>query len=98
VQSQRRVAKGPGAHSGNADVDRHRLHVQAVEGNTVPVFPEELIAPRRAITADDVDLGVGSAYFCTQVVQEIENSRVNVMDIAGSVVAQEMVKLIKRVG
>jgi hypothetical protein len=45
-----------------------------------------------------VDLGVGSAYFCTQVVQEIENSRVNVMDIAGSVVAQEMVKLIKRVG
>jgi hypothetical protein len=66
--------------------------METVASDTVPVSAEEFIAPRRAIAANDVDLEAGIPECRCQVVEQIEDSRVVLVNCAGPVVAQIMVE------
>ena len=92
-ESECRVAQSESVDTGNANVDGVRLHVQTVLGNSGGTRAEKCIAPGGAVTADDVDFGVGMADGGSEVRQDVEEARIVVLDFAGAVVAEEMVEL-----
>ena len=64
----------------------------AVLGDTVAVFAKVVVAPRRAIAADDVDLVVGMTQLYQQIVEQIEFLDVVILHVIGAMVAQEVVE------
>src|SRR5580704_1193633 len=58
-----------GGHAGNADVDGLSFHVLAVLGDSVAVLTEVVIAPWRAVAADNVNHAVRMAEPGHQVVE-----------------------------
>ena len=94
MQGQGGVAQGQRVDTGNANIDGVRLHVQAVSSYTRGAGAEEFIAPRGAIAADDVDLGVGAAEGSGKIRKNVVDMRIVVLDLTSAVVAQEMVELI----
>src|SRR5689334_7687971 len=54
--------------------------------------PQKLIAPRRAISADDLNFSAGTSHRRDQVGEEIEDPRVVMIDLAGAMVAEEMIQ------
>jgi len=87
MKAESRIAKCCGSYSGNTNIDRHCLHVQAVEGNAVAVSPQIFIAPRRPVATDDVDLGIGPA-----------QAGIIVMDVARAMISQEVIETIQCLG
>jgi hypothetical protein len=65
---------------------------------SMTVRAQKLIAPGRAVPADDVDYGIGLAQLSGEIVQQVENPRVVVADVAGTVVAQVAIEAIERCG
>jgi hypothetical protein len=59
---------------------------------------EKLVAPGTAITADDINFGVGPANRPGQIAEEIEQAWIVRVRIAGPMVAKEIVKLCQRLG
>ena len=57
---------------------------------------QELVAPRRAVAADDINLEIGIPEFGREVVQQVEHPRIIFMNLAGAVVAQIVVQLRQR--
>ncbi len=98
IQTQRRIAKLGGRHARNADIDRHRLHVQALPRDAVPALPQVFVRGRRAITADHVDLGVGPPEGSQQVAEQIEKARVVRVDVVLPPVAQDSIDPCQRGG
>ena len=87
MQAECRIAKLSRGHARDANIDRHRLHVQAVLRHAVPVRAEEFVAPRSAVTAYHVDLGVRATKRRSQIMEQIEYPRIVLANIAGSVIA-----------
>jgi hypothetical protein len=92
VEGESGVAEFSGGDAGNANVDGHGLHVQAVLGDAVAVGSEILVAPRRAVAADDVDFGIGTVEGDEDVVKEVEDAGVVDVNVAGAVIAKEFVE------
>ena len=80
-------------YAGNADVDGFGFHVLAVEGDSVAVLAQVVVAPGRAVAADDIDDAVGVSEASHEVVEEIEFADVVVLDVSSAVVAEEVVEL-----
>jgi hypothetical protein len=55
--------------------------------DAVPVRAEEFIAPRSAVTAYNVDLGVRATERGSQIMEQIEYPRIVLANIAGTVIA-----------
>ena len=55
---------------------------------------QELIAPWRAVSADDIDLAAVVVEGQSEIVEKIEEPRIEMMHCARSVIAKEMAKLI----
>ena len=53
---------------------------------------EELVAPRRAISADDVDLTIGIVDSRGQIVKQVEYARIEMAYLTGAVVAEKVVE------
>ena len=83
-------------HARHPDVNRHALHMQAVCGHAGGVTAKESIGPGRTVAANHIDLTPGVADCPRQVVEQIEKSRVERVDVAGEVVTQIMVELGER--
>ena len=62
--------------------------METVASDTVSMSAEEFVAPRRAIATEDVDLKVRIPECGSQVVEQVEHSRVVLVNCAGPVVAQ----------
>jgi hypothetical protein len=62
VELQGGVAEFPGGHSGNADVNGHGFHVQAVLCHTAGTASQRVIRFRSAVSADDVDFTISMTY------------------------------------
>jgi hypothetical protein len=75
------------------DIDRFRLHVKTILRYADGMRPEVLVACRRSISTDDVNLGVRAAHGPGSIRYNVENPRIVVMHLSGAVVAQEMVEL-----
>ena len=87
VQLQSGVAQVLRADAGNAYVDGHGLHVQTVFGHRRRPAAQEVVAPRRAVPADDIDLAVRVTHGGRKVAEQIEKVRINLMHVAGAMVA-----------
>jgi hypothetical protein len=73
---------------GYPNVDGHGLHMETVARDTVSTSAEEFVAQRRAIATEDIDLKVRIPECGSQVVEQVEHSRVVLVNCAGPVVAQ----------
>lgn len=89
-------AQARGCYAGYSNVDRLRLHVEAVLGDSLRVRTEIVVAPRGTVPADDVDFGSGMAHGRRQVFQDVKHLRIVMMDFSRAMVAEEIVELSKR--
>jgi hypothetical protein len=60
MQGQGRVAQRGRWNAGNANVDGHGLHVQAVQRYTMTMSAQVFVTPRRPVTANYVNFGIGA--------------------------------------
>jgi len=97
-ESQRRVAEVQRARTGKAYIDRFRLHMKTMLRHARGVRSKILIACRRAVSADDVDLGVGPADGAGSIRHDVEKPRIKVVHLAGAVIAEEVVELRESLG
>ena len=56
---------------------------------------QELIAPGRAISTDHVDLAAGVVQVNGEIGEQIEETRIEVMDVSGAVVAEKVIELVQ---
>jgi hypothetical protein len=98
MKVQRRIAQGRRRNSGQADIDGHGLHVQAVLGYGRRAASQKFVAPRRSIAADNVNFLIRPARGGNQVVEQIEDPRIVGMDFARPVVPQKVFQLLQRHG
>ena len=98
MQGKRCISQRDRADTRNADVNRLGEHVLAVFGYTRfrASGAEEVVAPRRAVAADDVDHAVRPAERGHQRMEHVEFLRIVAADVLGAVIAQEVVQLIQR--
>ena len=88
MQRQRSIPQLCGRNAGYPNVDGHCLHVETVAGDSVSMSTEEFVAPRRPVAADHINLKIGISERGSQVVQEIEYTRIVLMNFARTVVSQ----------
>ncbi len=94
MQAQGGIPQYWGVHARHADIDRHCLHVQAVFGYRPGPAPEEVVAPRGAIPADNVDFGILLSESARKIVQQIEQMRVEMVNRACPVVPEKEFQLL----
>ena len=59
---------------------------------------QEFVAPGSTVAADHIDLTTGIAERRGQVVEKVEEARIEMTHISGAVIAQIMVELVERFG
>lgn len=71
------------------------LHVQAVPGDTRvrASVPQVLVALRRAVSANDVDLAVEVVNGRGQIMKKIEQARIKMVDVTSTVIAKKVIQL-----
>jgi len=87
MQAESRISELGSAHAGYANIDGHGLHVQTVLGHPMTVGPKIFITPRCAVTAHNIDFGIGAPEGNGQIVQKIEDAGIVVANIAGAMIA-----------
>jgi hypothetical protein len=97
MQCESGIAQLGSGHSGQADINRFRLHVQTVQGDTSvrAARPQELVGARGSISADDIDLNRGTTEGSGQVVQRVKHARIVVVHITGAIIAQVLVEAVE---
>lgn len=87
-----------GRYPGQANVDRFRLHVKTVESDARvrAAGPQKFIGLRRSKSADYVDLAAGIVQGSRQVVEQVKQTRVEMMQHPSATVAQKMIELRQR--
>jgi len=93
TQAQGCITQHCRRNSRQTNVDCLGLHVQAVlrYAGVRAARAQEFVAPGRAIATNHIDFTTGIAERCGQVVQKVEELRIEMAHISGSVVAQKMV-------
>ena len=96
MQGHCSVSQVRGGNAGDADIDCHRLHVETFAGHAVSVGAEVFIAPGGAIAADYIDFEIRIAEGGSEIVQQVEDSRIISANIAGAVITQIVVEPVQR--
>jgi len=96
MQAQGCVAQFRRRNPTQANVDRFGLHMEAVLGHAgVRVArTQEFVAPWRTVAANHIDFTTGIAERRRQLVEKVEEARIEMAHISGTVVAQVMVELV----
>ena len=83
-----------------ANVDGFGLHVQTVEGDTGmrAAASQKLVAPRRAVSADNVDLAAGIAKRRRQIVEKVKEAGIEMPHVSRAMVAQIVIESVQRFG
>jgi hypothetical protein len=87
MQIQGSVAQASGRHSGDSNVNRLSLHMLAMFRHSRARAVEKFVAPRRAVAADNIDLGPGATQLCGEIAQQVEKPGIQGNDIACSVIS-----------
>jgi hypothetical protein len=82
-----------------ANVDRFGLHVQAVESHAAmrTAGAQEFVAPGSTVSADHVDLAAGIAKGRGQIVEKVEQVRIEMPHASRAVIPQKMIELVQRI-
>lgn len=87
-----RAPESEGIDAGHAEVNGFRLDVKAVFGDAGGVFAKRRIGGRAAIAANDVDFAAGMADGGGEVREDVVEARIEVANVVGDVVAQEVIE------
>ena len=98
VKRQGSIPHVRGFGSRQANIDRFRLHVQAILRDAYGMRTKILVAPRCSIAADHLDLGIGSPDCGFQIRKQIKQSWVVMVNFTSSMITQEMIYLRQRRG
>jgi hypothetical protein len=79
--------------AGQTNVDGLGLHVETLLGDAGSMGPQELVAPRRTISTDDVNFRAGMAGGLGQIRKDIKEPRIEVVNLARAVVTQKPIQL-----
>src|SRR5215471_18162992 len=96
LQYQGSITQFPGSHSRKTNIYRHGLHMQAVFGHAAGATAQGPIGFRRAIAADNVDLGIGAPNLAGELVEQVEQPGIKVRYSPVARVAQKIIKLLER--
>ena len=98
MQTQRGIPHRRGANSRQPNVDSFRLHVETVASHaSVGVAgTQKFVAPRRTVSTDHVNFSVGVVQRCGQVMEQVEQARIEMMNVARTMVTKKMVERIQR--
>src|SRR5215472_5689997 len=55
---ERRITNFSRGYSRYANIDRHGLHVQAMQGHAVPVSPQVFVRSRSSVSTDDLNFAI----------------------------------------
>jgi hypothetical protein len=94
MEAQSGIPQGSGLHAGQADIDGHGLHVQAVLSDSARAAAEKVVAPWGPISANHIDFGVLTAETGCEVMQQIKQARIEMMDSAGAMIAEKGFQLL----
>ncbi len=92
-QFERGVSQRQRIDSRNSNIDRVGLHVLAMFRYARRTSAQEIIAPRRPVSTDNVDLGVWSANRRGYISQNVKDVRIIMLHISGAMIAQKVIKL-----
>jgi hypothetical protein len=87
------IAQRQGIDSRDANIDRVSLHMQAILCDADRAGAEEFIAPGGTVAADDIDLPARMTDSGGEIEKNVEDARIVVLDVAGAMIAKEMVEL-----
>ncbi len=94
-ERDRRVSDVTCRKVGEAHIDGLPGKVQAVFCDAAGGLPEHLIRARRAITAEDLEAGVGIAEVGLDVVKQVEQLRIHRDLVPGPKVSEEVIDLLQ---
>src|SRR4029077_11877459 len=77
----------------DSQVNRFRLNMETVLGDSRSVRAQKFVGPRRPVAADDANFSAAAAYGNGQFFQRIVKPRVEMADIARAEITQEKVEL-----
>jgi len=80
-------------HAGYSEIDRLRLHVEAILGDPFGMRAEELVAPRCAVPANNVNFSAGASHSHRQILQDVIELGIEMMNLPRAMVSQEIVEL-----
>jgi hypothetical protein len=95
VKGEGGVAQTRSGYTGNTNIDGFSERMTTVLCHTNRGAAKEFIAHLRTIATDNVDLALAVANRCTQVMQQVKQPWVQQVDIAGAMIAKEMVKFVR---
>ena len=90
AEAERRLPKGICRNPFHSYIDGHALHVQAAPRHTGAGAGKRRIGMRRAVTGDYLK-GCSRLDLVRQIVEQVEQARVNGVDLSRAVVAQDVV-------
>ena len=98
MQAQRGIPKGGRRNPWQANVDRFCLHVKTVAGHARvrASRTQELVAPGRAVSADHINFTARIVERSGQVVEHVEQARIEMVYLSRAMVAEIMVEFIER--
>ena len=94
VKSKGGVAQVRGRYTGNPNIDGFSEHVAAMLSHIHGGAAKEFIAHLRPVTTDNVDFRFTVANRYGQVMQQVKQPWIQQVDIAGAMIAKEMVKFV----
>ncbi len=88
MQIQRGISQDGCRNSGQANINGLCLHMETMLGyaRVRASMPQKLVAPRRAISADNIDLAIDVVTGRGQIVEQVEQAGIDVTDLTGAMV------------
>ena len=98
MQAHGCVTQLRGRNSGQANVDCFGLHMQAVlcHAGVRVARAQKFVAPGCTVAANHIDFTSGIAERRDQVVEKVEEARIEMADIFSTVIPQKIIELIQR--
>jgi len=93
TQCQCRIAQRKRIDTRNANINGVSLRVLAVLGHPRRTGAKKFVAPRGPVPTNDLDLRAWMPNRRGHIGKNVEHSRVIMLDVAGTMIAQEMVQL-----
>src|SRR6185437_2161665 len=93
MERQGSVANFGRRYTRNANVNGLSLHVLAVQRDAAAMPAKIIIAPWRAIPADDINRSVGVAEADHQIMKQVEFFQVVIFHVSSAMVAEKMIEV-----
>jgi hypothetical protein len=93
VKGKGDIAQASSFYAGYSEIDGLRLDVQAILGNPFAMGAKKLVAPRCAVSANDIDFSAGTAHGYRQLLQDVIELGIEMMNLSGAMISEEIVEL-----